>query len=97
MDDSLDQLELDSADLPNITPKASLTSLPVEIKARITELARWQDERFKERWNAEAAGAAMTEAVKTEWHGKSLAALSQTCRDFNELASTHLFRVSIRA
>lgn len=94
MDDSLDQLDFDPIDLPILTQKASLTSLPVEIKARIAELARLQDERFKERSPAGASGKDMTEAVTTEWHGRSLSALAQTCHDFNKLASMHLFRVS---
>ncbi|KAK4698549.1 hypothetical protein P7C70_g7724, partial [Phenoliferia sp. Uapishka_3] len=72
-------------------PKASLSSLPRETKARIVQLARLQDDRYHERW-PKSNNKAMIEAVKTKWHGRSLAALSETCKDLNTLASRHLFQ-----
>ncbi|KAL8280666.1 hypothetical protein RQP46_006989 [Phenoliferia psychrophenolica] len=88
MDQSI-ELDRDAVDLSN---SPSLSSLPLEIKARIVELASLQDAEFKERWRAGVPGHEMTQVVRTPWHGRSLSSLSQTCLDFNSLASMHIFR-----
>lgn len=77
-----------------MNPLPTLSSLPLELKARVVELAHLQDLRHRERWtNSERTGASLVAAARAEWHGKSLAALSETCEEFNALASVHLFRV----
>ncbi|KAL8279528.1 hypothetical protein RQP46_008090 [Phenoliferia psychrophenolica] len=74
-----------------LSVRPTLSTLPLEIKARITELASLQDARFKERWIPGAPGEALVKALRNEWSGRSLVALAQTCRVFNELAAKHLF------
>ncbi|KAL8291336.1 hypothetical protein RQP46_002314 [Phenoliferia psychrophenolica] len=71
--------------------RATLSGLPLEIKALICELASLQDERYKERWIPGALGEKLIKVHLNEWRGKSLAALSETCKEFNELAAKHIF------
>ena len=95
MDDSFDASQLD-LDRPAFEPshRLSLSSLPPEIKARVCELAHLQDQRFKQRKQVGTPEEDLTRAVKTDWHGRSLSALSQTCWDFNSLANKWSFFVS---
>lgn len=75
-------------------PEACLGILPLELKARIVELAALQDERYRERWIPGAPGEKLVEVHKNAWRGRSLVALSQTSKEINELAARHLFYVS---
>ncbi|KAL8291337.1 hypothetical protein RQP46_002315 [Phenoliferia psychrophenolica] len=70
---------------------ATLSTLPLEIKARICELAALQDERYQERWIPGAPGEKLVKVHLNEWRGRSLAALSETSKEFNELAAKHIF------
>ncbi|KAL8291338.1 hypothetical protein RQP46_002316 [Phenoliferia psychrophenolica] len=74
-----------------VASRATLSTLPLEIKARICELAALQDERYKERWIPGAPGENLVKVHKNEWRGRSLAALSETSKEFNELAAKHIF------
>ncbi|KAL8291288.1 hypothetical protein RQP46_002266 [Phenoliferia psychrophenolica] len=71
--------------------RATISTLPLEIKARICELSALQDERYKERWVPGAPGEKLVEVHKNAWRGRSLAALSETSKEFNELAAKHIF------
>ncbi|KAL8291292.1 hypothetical protein RQP46_002270 [Phenoliferia psychrophenolica] len=75
----------------SVTRRATLSTLPLEIKSRICELAALQDERYQERWIPGALGEKLIEVHKNAWRGRSLAALSETSREFNELAAKHIF------
>lgn len=78
-----------------MNPPATLSSLPLELKARIVELAHLQDLCYRGRWSDEDRGGCdLVRAARTELHGKSLIALSATSKDFNILAAVHFFRVS---
>ncbi|KAL8279538.1 hypothetical protein RQP46_008100 [Phenoliferia psychrophenolica] len=79
----------DGESAPSLKP--TLSTLPLEIKARIAELASLQDVRYKERWVPGAPGEALVKALRNEWSGRSLVALAQTCSVFNDLAAKHLF------
>ncbi|KAL8291449.1 hypothetical protein RQP46_002427 [Phenoliferia psychrophenolica] len=70
---------------------ATLSTLPLEIKVRICELAALQDERYKERWIPGALGEELVKVHENEWRGRSLAALSETSKELNELAATYIF------
>ncbi|KAL8291352.1 hypothetical protein RQP46_002330 [Phenoliferia psychrophenolica] len=78
-------------DAPAASRATTLSTLPLEIKARICELAALQDEGYKERWIPGAPGEKLVEVHKNEWRGRSLAALSETSKEFNELAAKHIF------
>ncbi|KAL8291448.1 hypothetical protein RQP46_002426 [Phenoliferia psychrophenolica] len=75
----------------SVASRTTLSSLPLEIKARICELAALQDERYKERWVKGALGEELVKVHTNEWRGRSLAALSETSKEFNELAAKHIF------
>ncbi|KAL8291316.1 hypothetical protein RQP46_002294 [Phenoliferia psychrophenolica] len=75
----------------SVASRATLSTLPLEIKSRICELAALQDERYKERWIPGALGEELIEVHLNEWRGRSLAALSETSKEFNELAAKHIF------
>ncbi|KAL8291399.1 hypothetical protein RQP46_002377 [Phenoliferia psychrophenolica] len=75
--------------------RATLSTLPLEIKARICELAALQDERYRERWIPGAPGEELVKVHTNEWRGKSLAALSETCKEFNELAAKYIFHARL--
>ncbi|KAL8279530.1 hypothetical protein RQP46_008092 [Phenoliferia psychrophenolica] len=79
------------ADEPAPSLKPTLSTLPLEIKARIAELSSLQDVRYKERWVPGAPGEELVKALRNEWSGRSLIALAQTCNVFNSLAAKHLF------
>ncbi|KAL8277839.1 hypothetical protein RQP46_009822 [Phenoliferia psychrophenolica] len=73
---------------------ATLPTLPFEVKEKIIELAAREDERYKERWVPDAPGGGLVKLHLTDqWRGRSLAALSETCKELNELAAAHLFHI----
>ena len=74
-------------------PPVTFATLPLELKSKVVELCRWQDENFQERWTSGRKGASLVQSVKSPWHGRSTFAISATCKDFNELAAQHIFRV----
>jgi hypothetical protein len=75
--------------------RACLAILPLEIKARIVELAFEQDLAYSQRWPDGAPGEKLVEVHMNDWRGRSLLALSETSKDLNELAATHNFFVSL--
>lgn len=76
-----------------MNPPATLSSLPLELKARIVELAHLQDLCYRGRWSDEDRGGCdLVRAARTELHGKGLIALSATSKDFNIVAAVHFFR-----
>lgn len=77
---------------------ASLSTLPRELKRRICELAKLQDEAFLSirndgRINRDVRKKRMEHA--TSWHGFSLSALFLLNRDFNAIAAPFLFEVAL--
>ncbi|KAL8287561.1 hypothetical protein RQP46_003419 [Phenoliferia psychrophenolica] len=72
-------------------PRASLTTLPTEIKAKIVEMAYLQQEAWKERDPAGFRTAFETDDAETRsrWHPLSLVS-----KEFRELAAPHIFSVS---
>lgn len=65
-------------------PVASLSSLPLELKARIVDLARLQDAQFHDRKEAGSTNqklAKLIKSVTTPWHGKSLARCLKSTRN----------------
>ena len=75
--------------------RAFLFRLPLEIKARIVELAALQDERYKDRWTPDAPGHELVRVHQNAWRGRSLAMLSETCKELNGLAASHIFKVCL--
>ncbi|KAL8280255.1 hypothetical protein RQP46_007369 [Phenoliferia psychrophenolica] len=73
-------------------PKASLSSLPLEIQARVCQFVAAQDAAYKDHWvTGDPYGADIVQAMVLPLHGHSLPALAQTNKRFNELAAKHLF------
>lgn len=85
----------DYGETQNGAGRACLATLPLEIKARIVEIAFEQDLAYGERWTDGAPGEKLVEVHMNEWRGRSSLALSETSKDFNELAATHSFFVSM--
>lgn len=65
-------------------PRASLSTLPNEIKAQIVALVNSQDKEWQESDVSEEA---------SERHVKGVNALSATCKEMNTLAAKHIFEV----
>lgn len=81
-------------------PPASFSSLPIEIKARIVELAHLQDDRYKARLTTRnPAGESnllefhLVSLAQNAWHGRSVSALAETNKELNAVAARYLFRV----
>lgn len=81
-------------------PPASFSSLPLEVKARIVELAHLQDDRYKARLTTRnPAGESnllefhLVSLAQNAWHGRSLSALAETNKELNAVAARYLFRV----
>ncbi|KAL8287560.1 hypothetical protein RQP46_003418 [Phenoliferia psychrophenolica] len=71
---------------PQTPPRASLTTLPTEIKAKIVEMAYLQQEAWKER-DPEGFRAAVKDD-HSRWHPLSLVS-----KEFRELSAVHIFKV----
>ncbi|KAL8279234.1 hypothetical protein RQP46_008271 [Phenoliferia psychrophenolica] len=78
------------ADAP-LPRRASLLGLPTELKGRIVELAHLADERFRLHKGSEEEEAVNMAVAGNRWRGKSASALSETCKQFNELAAPFIF------
>lgn len=76
----------------------SLSTLPLELKGRIAELAHQQDARYKDLWSSGTrVGAELVGSVANDWHGsRSLVALSRTSKQFYAVSAARLYRVSIQ-
>lgn len=77
-------------------PRASLLSLPTEIKSYIVKLAHWQDLAYASRHqkaDPDSEERAIAELVGSEWAGRSVSALFRVNKELNELAAVHLFEV----
>lgn len=88
-----------SSDAPLGPSPFSFSYLPLELKSRICELAKAQDEAFfamktdkrlNTEWNR-------VEKVADRWMGKSLNALFLTSRAFHDAAVPFLFEVCLLA
>lgn len=77
-----------------LPPRATLPSLPLEVKARIVQLAYEQDCNFEERVK-EAAPVEldMGTLLSSKWHGRSTNALLLTNHEFSGLAAKYVFKV----
>lgn len=80
-----------------INPIASLSSLPIEIKALIVQYSFLQDESYESRVDStDRAVSELTENILKEnkWRGHSLNALFLTDNCFSNLCAVYLFKVS---
>lgn len=74
--------------------RATLSSLPLELKARIVQLAHEQDRNFYERdGDAESDELDMADLLSSKLYGRSTNALLLTNQEFSGLAAKHIFKV----
>lgn len=76
------------------SPAPTFSTLPHELRSNIVQLAHLQDIQSRVRGVKSPTDKLFGKHSSNLWRGRSLAALSQTCRTLNALASKFMFHVS---